>query len=152
MGRFFQWQMFREAAAEGYDYLWRLDADIEMRLGIPCDVFDIMVRSRAVLGYYYYSDYDHHNCGLWQGRNATYAYADRHGSAPASPAAAAAAAAADRHGSAPASPPLPLAYGRRCGRRPLWWGLLPLACMHPCPGCIIECAAIGERHVRAEPM
>ena len=147
MGRFFQWQMFREAAAEGYDYLWRLDADIEMRLGIPCDVFDIMVRSRAVLGYYYYSDYDHHNCGLWQGRNATYAYADRHGSAPA-------------------SPPLPLAYGRRCGRRPLWWGcrrcgrrplwcprgLLPLACMHPCPGCIIECAAIGERHVRAEPM
>ena len=34
-----------------YDYLWRLDADVEMRLGIPCDVFDIMVRSRAVLGF-----------------------------------------------------------------------------------------------------
>ena len=32
-----------------YDYLWRLDADIEVRLGIPCDVFDIMVKSHAVL-------------------------------------------------------------------------------------------------------
>jgi len=75
MGRFFEYEMFRSAAAGEYDYLWRLDADIEMRLGIPCDVFDIMVESRAVLGYYYYSDYDHHNCGLFEGRNATLAYA-----------------------------------------------------------------------------
>jgi len=82
MGRFFQYLMFRHPAVAEYDYLWRLDADIETRLGIPCDVFDIMVRSHAVLGYYYYSDYDHHNCGLYEGRNATYKYAREHGFSP----------------------------------------------------------------------
>ena len=78
MGRFFQYLMFRHPVVKQvclcvcvcfcarvyhkhaihahmsfqvikYDYLWRLDADIEMRLGIPCDVFDIMVKSHAVL-------------------------------------------------------------------------------------------------------
>ena len=30
-------------------------------------------------GYYYYSDYDHHNCGLFEGRNATLSYAAARG-------------------------------------------------------------------------
>eukprot|EP00287_Rhodomonas_sp_CCMP768_P006520 CAMPEP_0196734850 /NCGR_PEP_ID=MMETSP1091-20130531/13469_1 /TAXON_ID=302021 /ORGANISM="Rhodomonas sp., Strain CCMP768" /LENGTH=226 /DNA_ID=CAMNT_0042078419 /DNA_START=66 /DNA_END=746 /DNA_ORIENTATION=+ len=75
MGRFFEYTIFRHQALAEFDFVWRLDADIETRLDIPCDVFDIMVRSHAVFGYYYYSDFDHHNCGVFEGRDAAFRYA-----------------------------------------------------------------------------
>mmetsp|Transcript_23802 Transcript_23802/g.37209 ORF Transcript_23802/g.37209 Transcript_23802/m.37209 type:complete len:223 (-) Transcript_23802:1044-1712(-) len=82
MGRFFQYLMFRHEAVQEFDYLWRLDADIETRLGIPCDVFEVMVRSHAVFGYYYYSDFDHHNCGVYEGRDAAFNYTRERGFEP----------------------------------------------------------------------
>jgi hypothetical protein len=31
-----------------------------------------------VFGYYYYSDFDHHNCGVFEGREAAFQYAREH--------------------------------------------------------------------------
>ena len=42
--------MFRHPALDDLDYIWRLDADVELRLGVPCDVFRIAADARAVLG------------------------------------------------------------------------------------------------------
>ena len=48
-----QYLMFRHPALQDLDYVWRLDADVELRLGVPCDVFRIAADARAVLGFTY---------------------------------------------------------------------------------------------------
>lgn len=51
MGRFFEYLMFRHEALAEFDYVWRLDADIETRLGIPCltSCPALLVKLEAVL-------------------------------------------------------------------------------------------------------
>eukprot|EP00997_Jenningsia_sp_PLL12_P006268 NODE_2811_length_862_cov_73.932349_g2323_i0.p1 GENE.NODE_2811_length_862_cov_73.932349_g2323_i0~~NODE_2811_length_862_cov_73.932349_g2323_i0.p1 ORF type:complete len:248 (+),score=49.75 NODE_2811_length_862_cov_73.932349_g2323_i0:112-855(+) len=52
MLHFFSLTWFRSPVLREYDYVWRLDGDLQLTRPVRCDVFEVMKASRALLGFY----------------------------------------------------------------------------------------------------
>jgi hypothetical protein len=82
MGRFFSKLFFAERILAPYDYVWRLDGNLYFDHDVTCDPFEVMVKSRAVFGFYSWRNTERPGC---QGnlREKAFAYAEEHGFTPA---------------------------------------------------------------------
>lgn len=62
MGRFFSKLFFKEKILSPYDYVWRLDGNLYFERDVVCDPFQVMVKSKAIFGFYSWRNTERPGC------------------------------------------------------------------------------------------